>query len=568
VFKVASQAGIIHSQNQGFQPRSRPAGDAQQPPSPFSDLLDNASEAPPPPPKDACERSQRDPTSRPSAAADSRQQPPQGPADSAPAQPAAAAASAQPVNDAEKIDKAAVETFAAATLDDDQTDPAKASGDSAVTTVTALANAVQPTPEQGLPAAAIAAATPFEAPPLPEQTAAAPVTAPTTPSKQQPAAGESDAAAAAPATPLETPTAPGQAAPVVAAPDRSSEGQSAPEQPIGALAPTVSETPPASERPRSAVADATTIPAQVPAEAAEVPDTGPDTPALTSVAGPRPASPAKLTAGQNNKTAAADPNGSPIDESQAAGATQTNGAEAAKGTPAANAGPAANEEHPDGHADGKPEDKKHQAPVTAVASRAGLQNSEPLSTPHAAGHEIASAGKAPDDVQLLNMQQPADRLATGASAATQSASAQDAAVAAVPLAGLGVEIAARALAGRNRFEIRLDPPELGRVDVRLDIDRSGQVTSRLMVERVETLDALRRDAADLERALQQAGFKTADNGLQFALRDHAFAGRDQTLPAPAPARIPAPAPELPAIDAMPAGYGRILRAGGGIDIRV
>ena len=38
----------------------------------------------------------------------------------------------------------------------------------------------------------------------------------------------------------------------------------------------------------------------------------------------------------------------------------------------------------------------------------------------------------------------------------------------VPIAGLAIEIAGKALAGKNRFEIRLDPPELGRIDVRLD----------------------------------------------------------------------------------------------------
>jgi flagellar hook-length control protein FliK len=74
------------------------------------------------------------------------------------------------------------------------------------------------------------------------------------------------------------------------------------------------------------------------------------------------------------------------------------------------------------------------------------------------------------------------------------------------------------LAGKNRFEIRLDPPELGRIEVRLDVDRDGNVTSRLTVERVETLDLLRRDAAGLERALQDGGLKTTDNGLQFSLR--------------------------------------------------
>ena len=91
--------------------------------------------------------------------------------------------------------------------------------------------------------------------------------------------------------------------------------------------------------------------------------------------------------------------------------------------------------------------------------------------------------------------------------------------AAVPLAGVAIEIASKALAGKNHFEIRLDPPELGRIEVRLDVDRDGNVTSRMIADRSDTLDLLRRDASGLERALQDAGLKTADNGLQFSLRD-------------------------------------------------
>ena len=81
-----------------------------------------------------------------------------------------------------------------------------------------------------------------------------------------------------------------------------------------------------------------------------------------------------------------------------------------------------------------------------------------------------------------------------------------------------VEIVSRAEAGLKRFDIRLDPPDLGRIDVRLDVDNNGRVTSRLIVERAETLDLLRRDAPQLERALQQAGLKT-DGGIDFSLRD-------------------------------------------------
>ena len=48
----------------------------------------------------------------------------------------------------------------------------------------------------------------------------------------------------------------------------------------------------------------------------------------------------------------------------------------------------------------------------------------------------------------------------------------------VPVTGIAVEIVTRAQDGLRRFEIRLDPPELGRIDVRLDVDSSGKVTSR------------------------------------------------------------------------------------------
>ena len=138
--------------------------------------------------------------------------------------------------------------------------------------------------------------------------------------------------------------------------------------------------------------------------------------------------------------------------------------------------------------------------------------------------------------------------------------------AAMPLAGLAVEIATQARAGKHRFEIRLDPPELGRIDVRLDIDRDGQVTSRLVADRGETLDLLKRDAAQLERALQQAGLKTSDHSLEFSLRQQAFTRDDTGGQSAASTVVPEedPAP----LEAMRQGYGRLLGLGGGLDIRV
>lgn len=117
----------------------------------------------------------------------------------------------------------------------------------------------------------------------------------------------------------------------------------------------------------------------------------------------------------------------------------------------------------------------------------------------------------------------------GAPVATANQTSQPAIVP-VPISGVAVEIVTQAREGKNHFEIRLDPPELGRVDVRLDIDGQGNVTSRLVVERQDTLDLLRRESSALERALHDAGLKTGNDGLQFSLRDQGFnnARRDDT----------------------------------------
>jgi len=138
----------------------------------------------------------------------------------------------------------------------------------------------------------------------------------------------------------------------------------------------------------------------------------------------------------------------------------------------------------------------------------------------------------------------------------------------IPLAGVAIEIAGMALAGKNRFEIRLDPPELGRIEVRLDIDRDGHVTSRLIADRSDTLDLLRRDATGLERALQDAGLKTADNGLQFSLRDQTMGREQSNMPTPGAAQIVVQDDALPIIDANQRNYSRLAGLRGGIDIRV
>ena len=142
---------------------------------------------------------------------------------------------------------------------------------------------------------------------------------------------------------------------------------------------------------------------------------------------------------------------------------------------------------------------------------------------------------------------------------------------AIPIAGLAVEIAARARGGSNKFDIRLDPPELGRIDVRLDVDRNGQVSSHVTVDRPDTLQLLQSQQPQLQRALEQAGLTTTNNGLQFTLRDQSFAGQNGgggngSGGSPPVPQLVIPDAKLAAIDTAQI-YSR-WNFGGGLDIRV
>jgi flagellar hook-length control protein FliK len=236
--------------------------------------------------------------------------------------------------------------------------------------------------------------------------------------------------------------------------------------------------------------------------------------------------------------------------------------------------------------------KPTAAPKTTAGEFAALQDGADKAaaarthdeTP-AAGPHIATDKPAPvatdaeaalpkttgDAVQQFSLPTPTPDLIQAVTPATAPAApAPIAAPAApVPIAGVAIEIATQAQAGKNHFEIRLDPPELGRIEVRLDVDRDGHVTSRLIADRSDTLNLLRNDAAGLQRALQDAGLKTTDNGLQFSLRDQSMNQQQNAAPStPNTAQIVVQDSTLPAGEAAQRNYSRLAGLRGGIDIRV
>ncbi len=101
---------------------------------------------------------------------------------------------------------------------------------------------------------------------------------------------------------------------------------------------------------------------------------------------------------------------------------------------------------------------------------------------------------------------------------------------ALPVNAVAIEMARQFRGGVNRFQIRLDPPELGRIDIRMHVASDGKVSAHLVVEKPETLIALNRDAPALERALNTAGLSADKSSLNFSLSggSHGFTNEDDT----------------------------------------
>ncbi|SFC37213.1 hook-length control protein FliK [Bosea sp. CRIB-10] len=222
--------------------------------------------------------------------------------------------------------------------------------------------------------------------------------------------------------------------------------------------------------------------------------------------------PQLLAAGIKTKAGLASGEAPPSDAKTADAQTMPqDGGEAGKGAPIALAGEVKVSEAATA---------SQPAPAGAPDAAASAANAQPTSAP-LSPQAILAAGPQ----SLIQPQVPLTEL-DAAAQATAHAQAEAAhkmpsgdSGRATPLHVVPVEIGAQALAGNKRFDIRLDPAELGRIDVRLEISDKGEVSAKLTVDRVETLHMLQRDARTLERAFEQAGLKPSEGGIDMSLRD-------------------------------------------------
>ncbi|QUS38517.1 flagellar hook-length control protein FliK [Tardiphaga alba] len=273
-------------------------------------------------------------------------------------------------------------------------------------------------------------------------------------------------------------------------------------------------------------------------------------------------------------TAAAPKGGKKTDAEATATATSTTDAKADGDVETITTSPSLNAPAPAS----KPvaEVKSDPAAVATRAPEAAPADGE-LAKAAAAQHKEQRAEQAPQTAapDLTNttpapQQQTHLQAATNAAAVAPQANMPAAANPPVPLSGVAVEIAQSAKAGKTSFDIRLDPAELGRIDVRLEVDKHGNVTSHLTVEKPETLTMLRQDAPQLQRALEQAGLKTNDSGLQFSLRDQSQQQQQQSGEQSGRHMHRLTINDDDTVTVAPAarGYGRMYGANGGVDISI
>jgi flagellar hook-length control protein FliK len=281
---------------------------------------------------------------------------------------------------------------------------------------------------------------------------------------------------------------------------------------------------------KPATADATQVAADAPAQPAAVPpalvavaaapakdETGNDIEAVTGAA--NGAAPAP----QNDKTAAAPQDGDQADDAATDAAAPQDIKGAAQGAPRKPATDAKN---------GKPDDIKADSaksdgskPDSATADNAKPDAAQPVAAADAPKPAQATATNMA--VHDITAPQAPQANAPGVTQHVQVAPQAQAQVPTPNMPALAIEISAKSQSGAKQFDIRLDPPELGRVEVRLSIDATGKASAHLSADQPQTLDLLQKDSTSLMRALRDAGLDVSQDGLNFSLRQQAQDGGAQ-----------------------------------------
>ncbi len=90
---------------------------------------------------------------------------------------------------------------------------------------------------------------------------------------------------------------------------------------------------------------------------------------------------------------------------------------------------------------------------------------------------------------------------------------------------VNVQIQKAIQGGMDRISIQLKPAHLGRVDIQLEMAGDGRVTAVVSADNKDTLDLLKQDSRELERAMREAGLQMDSGDLSFNLRENGNQGQ-------------------------------------------
>ncbi|MCA3745754.1 flagellar hook-length control protein FliK [Phenylobacterium sp.] len=213
-------------------------------------------------------------------------------------------------------------------------------------------------------------------------------------------------------------------------------------------------------------------------------------------------------------------------------------------------------------------------PVTTASLPAAPTAERPGTSPGMPRPVEAVAEEGSETLKAADTQAPlAPAALASASAETMEAPASPARATPETIAALSAQMARRLDDGTTRFNLELNPDDLGRVDVRLEIDASGGIRAAFTFERPQSAVELGRRADELQKSLESAGFNLT-GGLSFDVAGDRSHGRN---PSWADARDDRPhSPVTPEPDLAREGAtqiadalsGRRPSSRSGVDIRI
>ena len=206
-------------------------------------------------------------------------------------------------------------------------------------------------------------------------------------------------------------------------------------------------------------------------------------------------------------------------------------------------------------------------PAAPIAERPGTSPGMPRPV-----EVVAEEG--PEALKGADLQAPlASAVFAPASAESREGPVSPARATPETIAALSAQMARRLDDGITRFNLELNPDDLGRVDVRLEIDASGGIRAAFTFERAQSAVELGRRADELQKSLESAGFNLT-GGLSFDVAGDRSHGRN---PSWADARDDRPhSPVTPEPDLAREGATQIADAlsghrpssRSGVDIRI